>query len=276
MTPTYAELRSEPWWDREFAPPNLEKLYRGLRAFLNLDAITVGGKGDNNHLRGYHRSREWVLNSRFSLYHANDYSVTNSLDKGGDDRWFCALDATPRTVDQLIVMCQRLDVAVRANRFPQIREWYGNVNGDQIVDGWDNIRHQVATSDSSHLRHLHISFFRSRADWDHGELLSVLIGDEMSSLTHDDEQALIWRVHALINNLPEVAGGPLKGEPNNVHAELQAISAALKDGAPDTAAVLAGTQAQLDKLLVDLTVEIRDAVADLGEGGANQVREDTP
>lgn len=173
---TYLQLQAEPAWGAEHAPPNLEALYVGIRAFLGRGADAVGGKGDANHLRGYHRSRAWILNSRFSAYRGNDYSVQLALDKGGDPNWLSAMDATPYKVETLIAMCKRLDAAMRADTLPQVREWYGNVNGDKVVDGWDDVAHRAASSDSSHLWHLHISFYRSRANDDHSNLLRVLTG----------------------------------------------------------------------------------------------------
>lgn len=178
----YALLRAEPWWGREFAPPNLEALYVGVRLFLGRGPEAVGGKGDNKHLRGYHRSREWILNSRYSLYGKADYSVQHPRDLAGDGRWYCAMDATPFKVETLIGMCQRLDKAVRAGELPQVREWYGNIDGNQIVDGWDAVTARAASSDSSHLWHLHISFFRSLANHDHTHLLAVLTGDDMPTV----------------------------------------------------------------------------------------------
>jgi hypothetical protein len=101
-------------------------------------------------------------------------------------------------------------------------------------------------------------------------------GDPFMALTDKDQQALIWRVHALVSNLPTVAGGPTIGEVNELHNELARIRALAEAGqAPaDVAAILAGVEQQLATLKSDLTAEIRDAVADLGEGGAAQVRED--
>lgn len=195
----YALLRAEPWWGREFAPPNLEALYVGVRLFLGRGPEAVGGKGDNQHLRGYHRSREWVLNSRYSLYGKADYSVQHPRDLAGDGRWYCAMDATPFKVETLIGMCQRLDKAVRAGELPQIREWYGNIDGNQIVDGWDAVTAKAATSDSSHLWHLHISFFRSLANHDHTHLLAVLTGDDMTTA------AELWG-HKFADYLPGADG----------------------------------------------------------------------
>jgi hypothetical protein len=54
-----------------------------------------------------------------------------------------------------------------------------------------------------------------------------------------------------------------------------AATIAAGGGSVDTAAILAGVDTRLAELRGRLDTEIRDAVADLGEGGAAQVRADT-
>lgn len=212
--PTYTQLQQEPAWNAEYAPPNLQAFYTGLRTYLGVGTNAVGGKGDNKHLRGYHRSRRWILESRYSAYGRDDYSITNALDKGGDPNWLAALDATPKTTATLVAMCQRLDAAMRADTLPQVREWYGNVDGNQVVDGWDDVIHRAASSDSSHLWHLHISFYRSRANDDHSNLLAVLTqqgGDDMETfvITDGSGAAGVWYetlgVHEMAQNGDQIA-----------------------------------------------------------------------
>lgn len=224
---TYAQLEAEVWWGREYAPPRLEALYQGVRAYLRRGPDAVGGKGDNAHLRGYHRSREWILNSRWSLYGSQDYSVVQALDRGGDPRWLSAMDATPRDTETLIAMCQRLDRAVRADELPQVREWYGNLNGDIVVDGWDAVRRQAATSDSSHLWHLHISLYRSRADWDHTHLLRVLTGEDDDVDVYYKIQSADkeWNGRVYVSNRIH-RRGPLRG-PGNIQGPATAEAKAL-------------------------------------------------
>lgn len=179
--PTYSQLASEPAWNAEFAPPNLDRFYRWLRDHYNMTAQWIGGKGDNNHLRGYHRSRHWILTSIYASRGVNDYSIQHALDQGGDENWYSALDASlPAVVgapnSPLYAACRRLDQAVRAGMFPQIREWYGTFDGITVV-GWNAVTGQPASSDKSHLGHLHISFFRSLADSDHRLLYQVITGE---------------------------------------------------------------------------------------------------
>ncbi len=88
---------------------------------------------------------------------------------------------------------------------------------------------------------------------------------------------LAWRVDALAAGSDTVRGGPYKGEPMWVVQALKAIDrklSAIGTGDPDTAAILAGIDAEMAELQAALEAEVRDAVADLGEGGAAQVRTD--
>ena len=107
----------------------------------------------------------------------------------------------------------------------------------------------------------------------------------MADCTNADTNA--WaqarRTEALVNDLPTVLE---LNQPNKLRARLVALetkldalvaaftslASAIADagGDVDVAAILAG----VDERLATLAVEQRDAVADLGEGGAAQVRAD--
>lgn len=197
--PAYAQLQAEVWWQREYQPPSLAALCEQLRQHFGVDAAALGSKGDNSHLYGYHRSRAWILSSAFSAYGDGDYSVQAAADQQGDPNWLCAVDFTPGDADTMISVCQRLDAAAKAGKTPQLREWYGNVDGDQVVDGWDLLADRAASSDSSHLWHLHMSFLRGRANDDHGNLFRILTGqvparpkdDEMFMLRDDNESVAL-------------------------------------------------------------------------------------
>jgi hypothetical protein len=191
---TYLELLAEPEWKAEVAPPNLKKLGDALRAHYGLTASAIGYKGDNRHLKGAHRSRRWIKNSAYCTNRTYTVSRTPGDRSGGDDDWLAGLDATlPRA--ELIAACARLDAAVRAGRLEKITEWYGNDDGDTRVDGYDNIANRAATSDSSHLWHLHITFDRGRANEDHSDLLAILTGTEVpepEGITHV-AQLFTWK-----------------------------------------------------------------------------------
>lgn len=173
---TLSQLQSEAVWNAEFSPPSMVVLIDRLRAALHASAVAVGSKGDANHLRGYHRSAAWIHHSRYCT--DRSYSVTESAGNRNppNPNALCAIDITPNTRAELLAMCQRLDVAVRAGRLEKIVEWYGNRDGDQRVDGYDNIRNVLASADDSHLFHLHLSFDRTRVFEDHSDIFAVLTG----------------------------------------------------------------------------------------------------
>ena len=264
--PSYTDLRAEPEWIREYQPPSLALLCERLRESFGVTAAALGSKGDNNHLYGYHRSRAWILNSRYSVYGSGDYSVQAAADQQGDPNWLAAIDFTPGDVDTLIVVCQRLDAAVRAGQCPQLREWYGNVDGDQLVDGWDLLRGRAATSDSSHLWHLHLSFLRGRADDDHSNLYAILNGedDDMDAEQNRRLYNLDRLNTALLNDFDDVTqidpggGAPYITLPLMVVRRQKQILAALTEGVEVTAKV-------------DLTDE---AIAKVADATADEIHAD--
>lgn len=171
--PSYDQLDNEEAWRDEVAAPALAVLASRLRSHFPGAGVWI--RGDNGHVRGYHRSRRWINTSVYCT--DRNYSVTRTLGdrQGGDGDWSCAIDiAVAQSL--LIPMCQRLDAACRAGRLEKITEWFGNTGGDQRVDGWDNISNRVTSAGSSHLTHLHISFDRGRANEDHTDLYLILIG----------------------------------------------------------------------------------------------------
>lgn len=176
--PSYAQLDDEAAWRAETAAPGIATLAAGLRA--HYAGAEIGIRGDNNHLNGYHRSRRWIKESAFCTNRTYSVSRTAGDKSGGDSNWACAIDFGGIPQAELHQVCKRLDAAVRAGRLEKITEWYGNFGDDDRVDGFDNISNRMASSDSSHLFHLHMSFDRGRANEDHSDLLAILIGDDMS------------------------------------------------------------------------------------------------
>ena len=176
--PTYDQLDDEAAWRAERAAPALAALGEALRR--HWPGAEIGIRGDNKHLRGYHRSRRWIKESRFCTDHGYSISRTAGDRTGGDSNWACAMDFGGIPQSELHAVCQRLDAAVRAGSLEKITEWYGNFGGDERVDGWDNISDRIASADSSHLTHLHMSFDRGRANEDHADVLAVLIGEDMT------------------------------------------------------------------------------------------------
>lgn len=154
---TYKQLEAESYWGREESTPETKWLVAQLRAYFGVGADALGQKGDNKHLNGGHRSQEWILHSKYCTNHT--YTVESGL-TAEQARYLSAIDLTPKNKDTMLLISQRIDRVTRAGHLEEVVEWYGNVNGDARVDGWDNIRNMLASSDSSHLWHLHIRIGR--------------------------------------------------------------------------------------------------------------------
>lgn len=155
--PTYQQLRSEWFFDAEILTPEMDWLRREVAAGLGIPLLNVGSKGDNLHLNGGHRSQYWITHSRYCTNRT--YTVWGGLPS---DLVHClgAVDITPKNRDQMLLISQRLDAAARAGHIEEVVAWYGNTNDDRRVDGWDNIRNVVASSDPSHLWHVHLTLNR--------------------------------------------------------------------------------------------------------------------
>jgi hypothetical protein len=182
---TLAQLQAEPWWGREVVTPELDWLGDELCRRTGRPRAAAGTKGDTVHMRGAHRSQEWILNSRYCT--SRTYTVQQGL-TADQLQHIAGFDFTPGTAADMVAMCRRLDAALRAGRLEEIREFYGNTNGDRIVDGWDNLNNRAATSDDSHLWHIHLSFdrrqLRNRGLME--RVLAVMLGDPVK----EDDMAL--------------------------------------------------------------------------------------
>ena len=156
--PTYAELAREPWWPAEVEAPAHAQLNRQLRAHFGHTPAQTGSKGDNRHLRGRHRSRDWCLNSVFCTNRA--YGTTDPRDKRGDGNWLRATDVGI-TGATLRGASARLDALVRSGRVPGLAEWFGTIDGTTVT-GWYEGR--PSSSDDSHLWHLHFGVWTEYAN----------------------------------------------------------------------------------------------------------------
>lgn len=185
---TYAQLAAEQWWGREIVTPAMGWLGDELCRRTDRPRVAAGTKGDNRHLRGAHRSQEWILRSAYCTNRT--YTVQANL-TAEQTRWVAGFDFTPASTQQMIAQCQRIYAAMKAGRLDEVVEFYGNVNGDQVVDGWDNLRDRAASSDSSHLWHWHISIDRRHCNNQQlmERILAVVLGlpeeDDMSAAAED-------------------------------------------------------------------------------------------
>lgn len=186
--PSYGELDDEQAWQDEIAAPALSVLASRLRSHYPGAGAWI--RGDNDHLRGYHRSRNWIQTSIYCTDRVYSVSRTSGDRSGGNGNWACALDLGNLPQSELHAVCRRLDAACRAGQLEKITQWFGNLGGDGTVDGWDNISNRPASADSSHLTHLHMSFDRGRANEDHTDLFLILIGQMDVNQTDVQE---IWQ-----------------------------------------------------------------------------------
>lgn len=289
----YDELDNEEAWRDERGAPAIMVLSSKLKAHYNTTNVWV--RGNNSHMNGYHRSRRWILTSKYCTNRTYSVTETSGNRSGGDSNWACALDlALPH--NELVAACKRLDAACRAGRLEKITQWFGNLGGDSQVDGWNNITNKPASSDSSHLTHLHISFDRGRANEDHTDLFQILTGED-EDVDQEDVRA-VWQYYLapagynmqdhLLNaeNSAMASRDAAKATKENTDAlklQVTALTAMVEkilaavsagDGNIDTAAILAGVQKKLDAAVAEIKTETVDAVADLGEGGSAKVRTD--
>lgn len=206
---TESQMIAEAAWRAEIVPVEMGYLARNLRNHYGLSIDAVGMRGNTAHRRGYHRSRRWILESKFCTDRRYSVTETPSNMGGGNFNWVCAIDIT-LPLSHLLPACRRLDIDVRAGRLEKVAEWYGNLDGDTRVDGYNNIANHPATSDNSHLWHLHISFVRGHANDNHADVFRTLTGvgwdapDVPSPPTTPPD--LEWTETAM-RNLPELRMG---------------------------------------------------------------------
>jgi hypothetical protein len=286
--PTQAQLEAEIWWAQEMEAPAHARFNGRLRAHYGHTRSQTGSKGDVNHLRGRHRSRDWDLNSRWCTDRA--YATRDARDKAGVGRWLRATDIGIQGPD-LWAASRRLDAAVRAGRLPCVAEWFGSLDGLHVI-GW--YQGHPSTSDVSHTWHLHVGIWTKYCDDEEqlALLYAVITGeDDDMPLTTDDLKAV--RAQTALGVYDALKMAATRSDPTGrqlgdmfaglvsgaLKAQLDAILKAAEDDG-DTTVVLPPEGIALFTEIRDRvaalpdTAELRDAVADLGEGGAAAVRAD--
>jgi hypothetical protein len=157
---------------------------------------------------GYHNTRAHHLAGTHGGK-TSDYSIKLAVDKKGPADKAAAVDISFDSArlqgdfSVIGVYSRRLDAACRA-RDPRlfvggqsvIREWFGNTDKDRDVEGWTFHRTTdgssgPASSDSSHLWHIHISFHRAFVeDWDAvSGVLDVLLARPRPTPAPEDDMA---------------------------------------------------------------------------------------
>lgn len=134
--------------------------------------------------KGFHSTGQYNLE-----HYPDNYSIRDAVNRSGS--WWrdkaSALDwtfpdAQGGTYTTIAKYTARVLASGRDTNDPRLdlimHEVYGNADSDSTVEGWDEYHETSVTSDSSHLWHLHFSFFRSKCGdfWGMWALLTVLMG----------------------------------------------------------------------------------------------------
>lgn len=208
---TYAQLSAESWWNREIVTPELRWLGDELCRRTGQPRTAAGTKGNDRHLRGSHRSQEWILNSRYCT--DERYTVQSGL-TAEQRRHIAGFDFTPgawgtaENRRRMVEQSKRIIAAMKAGRLDEVREFYGTTDG-RTVTGWNNVENRAASSDSSHLDHWHAGVDRRHCD--NKELVErivrIALGEEEDDVALTDQQdkmlrAIDARVRALAGLTP--------------------------------------------------------------------------
>lgn len=273
------DIQAEYWWQREIVTVELDWLGDELCRRTGQPRTAAGTKGNTAHLNGGHRSQEWILRS---LYCTNrSYTVQSGL-TATQARHIAAFDFTPGNVVDMIAQSRRLIAAMKAGFLDEVLAIYCNVDGDRIVDGWNNVLDRAATSDSSHLWHWHLTLDRrhmtNRALME--RIVSIALGDDMGGEYSDQVLRELTGGNALsevyVRIRGPLPGDPEKGKPNGfslteLHAKVDQLAEVVKAPAPvaltpaDLATVITGVADALRPTLDALVAKVAavpDAVAD--------------
>lgn len=146
-------LKREAVWRHETVPPRLADLADAIRIALSLPNSGVGTIGDYRHLKGYHRSRAWILQSKYCTNRTYSVTETEGNRSGGNDNWIAGLDILAGKALSTLIY-DRIKYARQQGRLPHLR---------QVIlenDPW----------------HVHLSIDRAHANDDHTTLLATITG----------------------------------------------------------------------------------------------------
>jgi hypothetical protein len=252
----------DPYYRAELISPTIAAMEHPLCDAFGVGLGNFGSKGNENHLSGYHRSRNWILNSPDSAHGSGDYSIQLGLDKGNNDD-VAAFDFTPGVwgssdnrskmkliTQRLLTACQNHDL-----RVANLREFAGTLDGSHVIT-WDCSRNAFKTPfDSSHLDHVHGSIYRTKTRADHSGIVSVMlgqtIGDDMFLRTPNGSIYLAAG-GAVVQVLGSELGGISPQSWTTVPQSLvDRLAAATSGTAPTAAEIAAQVVAQLPAGTVD-------------------------
>lgn len=153
--PTYAQLKTEDEWNDQFIPPGLRNLVTRLENYYDPGVTNVGAYGDNKHLRGYHRSRRWIKESRFCTNRSYSTVETAGNRAGGNSNWICGVDLV-LGYTRSEAAWSRINFARQHGRIPYVVELLLE------RDPW----------------HVHMGIDRGQADRDFSDLFVIITGQD--------------------------------------------------------------------------------------------------
>lgn len=253
---TLAQLRSEPWWDREIVTVELDWLGDELCRRTGRPRGAFGSKGNTAHLKGAHRSQEWILNSRFCT------SRTSTVQSGltaTQARHIAGGDFTPGdwgTATNRALMVEqttRLRNALVRGQLAGVTQVIGTLNGRTVVgtrpDG------STFSSDDSHLEHWHLTFDRRRcADRSVMErVLAVALGEDDDMGTLEGDQAkMLEATNERVRALAQMVETITTGWSSNPTGEEQVPGATALKGLAGLGPVLNSIVVQVGRLAADV------------------------
>jgi hypothetical protein len=188
-------------------PDTLWWLWLVMRAHVGND-LELGGIYANK--SGFHNTREGN-----SKNYPGNYSIRDKINQFGPKDMAAAIDLTFRSAQSgkytnIDKYTSRLLSSALNKADPRLDlfvfEFYGQADNDVHVEGYNEYKEEAASSDTSHLWHLHISAIRGEINdwWGVWALYTVLIG-----LT-----AAQWRASLPQPPKPTTPPKPPAGEPN--------------------------------------------------------------
>lgn len=153
-------------------------------------AVELGGIYANK--KGYHNTRK----ANIANWPGNYSYAQFEIDRQGPDDKAAAIDLTFPNAQRgdystIAVYSSRLRAAGRANdpRTVYFREFYGQCDSDREVEGYDFTKERDASSDDSHLWHIHISIHRAYVGLAKAfrALMSILKGETVAQWLASEE-----------------------------------------------------------------------------------------
>lgn len=274
--PTYAQLEQEPYWNREVTTPEVDWLGDELCRRTGRPRSACGVKGDNGHLRGAHRSQEWIKRSRYCTNRS--YTVQSGL-TAEQERHLAGIDFVPdewgsdRNRRLMREQTGRLVAAMRAGQLDGVREVIGTLDGRTVV----GVRPDGSTfsSDDSHLDHWHLTLDRRQCRNKPlmERIVAVALGEDLEDEMTPAQFLAILKDPAVAKQmraLPwQYVGGGIPAGKNTLNV-LNAIHTELTGEQPDPvdeAEIVAGVLAGLDPRTIaaaipsDLAQRVADELA---------------